>query len=506
MSCMQRYGIMKKRFLTVLFSIAWSWTSLTAQELQPSTRPNDTQRAMQERGYGMFVHFGVNTYGQQEWSDGSIPASAYRPEKLDCDQWVRVARDAGFRYVLLVTKHHDGFCLWNSRYTTYDVDSSPVKTDVVAEVSKACRKYGLQFAIYYSLWDRSEPSYRDKDPSKYIDYMCGQLTELLTNYGDVCELWLDGGWDRPVKDWNLPRIYKLVKKLQPFCAVGVNHTIELKPGSRKFALPDSMIVDNRYTFQYFPSDFRLWDPKVAHKRDAKQYLHEGKSYYVPFEHTVCLSKAWNWFQKREPLPVRDLDELQELFYWCTDGGNTLVVNVPPDESGRIRPYEADAVIRLGQRLGLKPGCPLPKNGRCISLEQETTASSVYDGSGRYTPLQAVDGGMQTRWAAADGDTLATLTVKLNELEPFNKITIFEYCDTRTGKDGFSNYRTNRIQSYRIEAFMDGEWMPLYVSDEPMGDCKVIRFPQRYRARAVRLKVTRAAAPPSIYEFNVINMD
>ena len=129
-------------------------------------------------------------------------------------------------------------------------------TDIVAEVSKACRKYGLQFAVYYSLWDRKEPSFHDKDKTKYIDFMCSQLTELLTNYGEVCELWLDGGWARSVKDWDLPRVYKLVKELQPYCAVGVNHTIETKPGSRKNVLPDSMTIDNCYTFHYFPSDFR----------------------------------------------------------------------------------------------------------------------------------------------------------------------------------------------------------------------------------------------------------
>lgn len=105
-----------------------------------------------------------------------------------------------------------------------------------------------------------------------------------------------------------------------------------------------MIVDNKYPFQYFPGDFRLWDPKVAHKQDKKQYLHQDQSYYLPFEHTVCISKEWNWFQKDKPKTVRDADELEELFYWCTDGGNTLVMNIAPDQTGRIRENEANAVI------------------------------------------------------------------------------------------------------------------------------------------------------------------
>lgn len=330
-----------------MFVLSGMINSLPAQEITPSTSPNRTQKEMAERGYGMFIHFGINTFGETEWSDGTIPAEKYNPTDLDCDQWIRTASEAGFRYVLLTVKHHDGFCLWDSKYTDYDVASSPVKTDVVKAVSDACRKYGLGFAIYYSLWDRHEPTYSGKDFGKYIDYMCGQLTELMTGYGPICEVWLDGGWDKETDQWQLPRIYSLIKSRYPTCAVGTNHTIVLKEGERTFALPDSMTVDNRYYFQYFPSDFRLWDPKIAHRLDKKQYLHDGKSYYVPFEHTLCISKAWNWFQKQEPLPVRSLDELEELFYWCTDNGNTLVVNVPPDRTGKLRAHEADAVIRLG---------------------------------------------------------------------------------------------------------------------------------------------------------------
>lgn len=490
-----------KTFLGVLVMFQMINVQAYSQALIPSDRPNQTQQEMMKRGYGMFMHFGVNTFGEKEWSDGTIPAEKYNPTHLDCDQWVRVAKEAGFRYVLLVTKHHDGFCLWDSKYTDYDVASSPVKTDVVREVSNACKKYGLQFAIYYSLWDRHEPFYRNKNFNKYIDYMSKQLTELLTNYGPICELWLDGGWDKKVDEWKLPKIYSLVKKLQPHCAVGVNHTIVLKEGERKFALPDSMIVDNKYAFQYFPSDFRLWDPKIAHKQDKKQYLHNGKSYYLPFEHTICISKAWNWFQKKESLPVRDLGELQELFYWCTDNDNTLVVNVPPDQTGRIREHEANAMIELGKRLGIKKDAPLPKNGDFLPLSIQS--SSVLDGNDiLYGAQLAIDGGMQTRWAAAD--TCAVLTFKLPEGRAFNKISIFESCDVKDSNDGFSNYRLNRIQMYKIELLKDNEWKSIYVSDEPMGDCKVIRFPKEYTGEQIRLKIMKALAPPSIFEFNVIN--
>lgn len=203
-----------------------------SQYISPSTKPNFTQQQLIKRGYGMFMHYGVNTFADLEWSDGSIPAEKFNPTNLDCDQWVKVAKDAGFRYVLLTTKHHDGFCLWDSKYTVYDIGSAPVKKDIVGEVAKACKKYGLDFAVYYSLWDRHEPSYKEKNPAIYVNYMIKQLTELLTNYGPISELWLDGGWDRKPADWQLDKVYQLVKKLQPNCAVTVNHTISKDAGQK----------------------------------------------------------------------------------------------------------------------------------------------------------------------------------------------------------------------------------------------------------------------------------
>ena len=491
---------MKKLISFILILVCYN--QIKGQIIQPSNKPNKTQELLIERGYGMFIHFGVNTFANLEWSDGTLPASIYNPTELDPDQWVRVAKEAGFRYVLLVTKHHDGFCLWDSKYTSYDVASSPVKTDVVDAVAKACKKYGLKLGLYYSLWDRNHPSYKDKNPTVYVDYMINQLYELFTNYGEICELWFDGGWDRKVEDWDLDRIYNHVKKLQPNCAIGVNHTIAIEPGSRKFVLPDNMIVDNRYTFQYFPGDFRLWDPKIAHKLDKKQYLNNGKSYYLPYENTICLSKRWNWFQKKDLRPVRDLDELEELFYWCTANDNTLVVNVPPDEKGLIKEHEANTIIALKKRLNLEYGKPLPKNGKFISIGAKVKASSVKNNDNEnFGEKYAVDGGLQTKWVASD--TLAILEITLDPKKLFNKITIFEHQDSKDGGDGFSNYRTNRIQSYQIDILEKNNWKTIYIGDEPMGDCKVITFPYSYKTSKIRLNVLNATAPPSISEFSVI---
>lgn len=491
------------RFIVFIFIMSLAFPSARAQRIRPAETPNETQRQLQERGYGMFIHFGMNTFIDREWSEGVEPATTYSPTDLDCDQWVRAARDAGFRYVLLVTKHHDGFCLWDSKYTDYDVASSGNKTDVVGAVADACRRYGLKFGIYYSLWDRHEPTYTGTDFKKYVDYMCNQLTELMTSYGDICELWLDGAWDKPGAMWDFPRIYNLVKKYHPNCAVGVNGTIgtsEEDNGGFVEVLPDRMTADNIFHMRYFPGDFRLWDPKIASRHDRKQYLHGGKSYYLPFEHTICLSKEWNWFQKSTPRPVRDLDELEELFYLTTSNGNSLVMNVPPDKTGRLCQHEVNTIISLRKRLGIEPDKPLPVNGRYLPLKAAASSTWASEAD-EFSADKLCDGGMQTRWASSEMNP----TVEF-ELEPgssFDKITIFEYCDTEA-IDNISNRRKNRIQAYTIESMRDGKWETIHVADSPIGDCGVIRLPHSVKADKIRLNITKSVAPPSIYEFSVID--
>ena len=263
--------------------------------LTPSTLPNAAQRAQMERKYGMFIHFGINTFFDTEWSDGRLSVSGYRPTSIDADGWVRNAYEAGMNYVILITKHHDGFCLWDTTTTDYCVNKSPCPTDVVAEVAKACKKYGIGLGLYYSLWDRHEPCY--KDNAAYHDLMCAHLTELLGDkYGEICELWLDGAWDKHPWQWDVARLYDLAHRLQPDIAFAVNNTIG-KAGL--FKLTSRRYLPHRYRegmpIRYFPTDFRLWDPFFPPEADPKLYSHGGKSYYLPFEATICMRPPNNWF-------------------------------------------------------------------------------------------------------------------------------------------------------------------------------------------------------------------
>ena len=244
----------------------------------------------------MFLHFGINTFNNTEWSDGKLPIESYRPTGIDADSWVKTAYAAGMNYVILITKHHDGFCLWDTHTTAYSVNYSPNKTDVVKAVSEACQKYGIKLGLYYSLWDRHEKCY--KNDEQYVQYMEKQLTELMDGrYGEVVELWFDGAWDKPCRAWQLDRLYSHVKSMQPMCQIGVNHTVGKY--SEKKGMPKKRYEPKNYRdrdpLRMFPSDFRLWDPNMCREDAPKIYTFNGKEYYLPFEQTICSRKEFSWF-------------------------------------------------------------------------------------------------------------------------------------------------------------------------------------------------------------------
>ena len=169
---------------------------------RPALEPNEWQLEQINRKFGMFIHFGVNTFGNVEWSDGGIQAKSFKPTEIDAEQWVRTAYEAGMNYVVLITKHHDGFCLWDTKYTDYCVRNSGSTKDIVAAVSAACIKYGMKLGLYYSLWDRSAAEYTRDFDGEYIPYMLNQLKELMDGrYGEIVELWLDGSWDKARSQW-----------------------------------------------------------------------------------------------------------------------------------------------------------------------------------------------------------------------------------------------------------------------------------------------------------------
>lgn len=471
---------------------------MTTPSRSQSPRPNAGQRQLIERGYGMFIHFGVNTFNEIEWSDGTLPAASYNPTHLDCDQWIQTAKEAGFRHVIMITKHHEGFCLWNSKYTNYSVEATAVKTDVIAEVAKACRKYDVKLGLYYSLWDRREPTHDDPDPAKYVTFMKNQLTELLTQYGDVCEMWFDGGWGKPDADWRIPEVYDLIKRLQPDCQITINHTIGYPDKDGKILNPEEYAKGD--PIRFWPVDFRTKDPNLVRADDPKEYTGpDGQLHYLPFEHTICISDRWNWFQKKSLLPARTADELEELFYWCTANDNVLLVNLPPDQTGRIRENEREAIFKAADQLGIRGGTtPLPaaplNQAAGVPAESDSVLSPEHDAS------KAVDGNLEgTRWAAKD--LVASLTLSPEKPFNFDRIAIHEHADMVELGDIFSKQRNFRVEAFTIDALAGGNWKTIY-SGAKIGAAKIIRFDHKITAEKLRLQITQASAPASIYRISV----
>ena len=321
----------------------------------PGREPTEAQKAQMARKYGMFLHFGVNTFGNVEWSDGGIRARSYRPDTIDADGWVRTAWEAGMNYVILITKHHDGFCLWDTQYTDYCVKNSGNPTDVVAEVARACQKYGIGLGLYYSLWDRKEESYQNNFADGYIPYMLNQLTELMDGrYGEIAELWLDGSWDKYCEQWRYDLIYDKVKRLQPSCQIGINQTIG-RPGLKN--------TEDRYLpcnyqegdpIRNFPSDFRLWDPHCCREDDPKLYTHGGEVYYMPFEMTICSRDGFSWFYSNvyEETPLSDVGETVEKIQRVWKADNMAVINMPPNTEGKLVPADVEHLMEISRRLGV----------------------------------------------------------------------------------------------------------------------------------------------------------
>lgn len=348
---------MRKIFFS-LFGLGVIIASVFGQQEQklilpiPSTRPSNDQQQQIERKYGMFIHFGINTFHDEEWTDGSKPADSYAPTTIDAEQWIRTAKEAGMKYVILVAKHHEGFCLWDSQYTDYDVASSKNKTNVIEVVAKACKKYDIGLGLYYSLWDRKvNPDVKDpKKDAAYNDYMLKQLDEVIDiaqKHTQIVEFWFDGGWVKQNYRWPIMDIYQTIKHKVPNCQIGINWTIGSPENADKHpVLPQDQ--EEGFPIRYFPSDFRLGDPYLPVDNDPKVFVYNGKSYYMPWESTVCISERW--FYNTKDVNYKSIDELEKLYRQATKNDNILILNCPPSRDGRIRVKDIELLKQLSERI------------------------------------------------------------------------------------------------------------------------------------------------------------
>lgn len=331
--------------------------------------PSARQLAWFDMGVYAFIHFGVNTYTDREWGTGTEPESVFNPVKLDCRQWARTLKEAGIKGMILTAKHHDGFCLWPSKYTEHSVKNSPCKRDVVGEAAAACREEGLRFGFYLSPWDRNSVYYGTPE---YNDYYCNQLMELLTEYGEIFCVWLDGacgeGPDGKKQEYDYGRYISLIRKHQPGAVIFSDRGPDIRwcgneEGSSRVAewatVPAELCP--LAEVQTGPGP-RADEGDLGYLYNTDKFvgglsniLYSKGLAFVPAEIDTSIRKGWFWHQEEEPRPLEKLFEI----YLGSVGGNTcLNLNIPPDRDGLFDERDVKRLRELRALLDRELGHPL----------------------------------------------------------------------------------------------------------------------------------------------------
>ena len=297
----------------------------------------------------MFLHFGVNTFTDREWGEGTENPSIFNPARLDARQWAKAARAAGFRSMILTAKHHDGFCLWPTATTKHSVASSPFRDgqgDVVREMVDACRAEGLRPGLYLSPWDRNNPAYGDSD--RYNDLYCDQLTELLTRYGQIAEVWFDGangeGPNGKKQRYDWPRFWSLVKRHQPESVIFSDAGPDIRWCGNESGAggdPNWSTVDPA-AVPYPGAD----GPGIG---PALQHGDPNGAVWRPAEVDTSIRKGW-FYHPADDTTVRSVDNLVDLYFNSVGRNSKLLLNVPPTRDGLLHDVDVARLAGFHQRL------------------------------------------------------------------------------------------------------------------------------------------------------------
>ncbi|WP_339755999.1 alpha-L-fucosidase [Algoriphagus aquimarinus] len=449
--------------------------------------PDAKQIAWQELEYYGFVHFNMNTFSDREWGFGDEKPEMFDPSDLQPRQWAKVASEAGMKGLIITAKHHDGFVLWPSAYTEHSVKNSPWKDgkgDLIKELAEACKEYGLKFGIYYSPWDRNHPDY---GKPAYITYMRNQLTELLSNYGDIFEVWFDGanGGDgyygganeaRKVDkltyyDW--PNMYKLVRELQP--------------GAMLFSDggPDVRWVGNEHGFAYESTWSNLMRdsvyagmPEYPEKYATGQ---ENGTHWVPAEADVSIRPGW-YYHKYEDHKVRTLPQLLEIYYKSIGRNASLLINFPVDTRGLIHENDVEAIMKFGEKV---------KEDFAVNLAAQAVASANADRGRGYEVENVLDEDYETYWTTPDAGKTGEITIDFGTETTFNRLLIQEY--TPLGQ---------RVKSFVLEKEVNGNWEKI-AEGTTVGHKRILRFADA-AASKIRVKFTDGKDIPVISKVGIYN--
>ena len=417
--------------------------------------PSPHQVAWQRGEIAVFVHFTVNTYTGREWGDGTESPAIVNPTKLDADQWAAAAKAAGAKHMVLTAKHHDGFCLWPSRQTDHTIAASPFKRDIVKEFADACRRHGLGVGLYLSPWDRHEKTYGDSPA--YNRFYLNQLTELLTNYGELVEIWFDGACGegangkRQQYDWDA--YFALCAKLQPKAVTfGDGGTSVRWIGNERGIAgdPNWAMVDP--TLIRYPGDSGIDTANDARAKGAlkTQQLQNGVeegTVWQPGESDVSIRPGW-FYHAEEDNAVRSVSNLVDLYFKSVGRNSFLLLNVPPTQYGLFHSTDVARLKGFGDEL------------------RRIFATDLAGGSTVTASEKSIE-------------------LKLPKAATFDVISLEEQIELG-----------QRVQSYRV-LYQDtaGVWQWL-IEGHTIGCKKLERF-DPVTATAVRLEIHRSRATPAI---------
>jgi alpha-L-fucosidase len=460
-----------------------------------SVTPSPRQLSWQQLEFIGFVHFGMNTFMHREWGQGNENPAAFNPTDLDARQWVKVVKDAGMKLLILTAKHHDGFCLWPSKYTDHSVKSSPWKNgkgDVVGEVAQACREAGIKFGVYLSPWDRHEKSYGDSPA--YNKHFRNQLRELLTNYGEISEVWFDGacgeGPNGKRQEYDWQSYYKLIRELQPQAVIAImgpdvrwvgtesgygrDTEWSVLPGvAQNLNAIASSSQQNPVDGAFVPGDL------MGDDLGSREKITNATSLvWYPAETDVSIRPGWFYDQSQDDL-VKTPGKLVDIYYSSVGRNSVLLLNLPPDTRGRISDYDIKALRGMRKTLDQTFSTNLTTGARIV-------ASNERPG---YPGGAIIDRDTKNYWTTENGVDSATLEIHLARTLTFNRALLQE--NIAVGQ---------RVERFRLEAWAGKTWREI-AKGTTIGYKRLLRFPNMTAAK-VRIVIERSRTSPTLSAFGL----
>jgi alpha-L-fucosidase len=432
--------------------------------------------------YYMFAHFGPNTFTDVEWGDGTEDPRVFNPTGLDCRQWAETAKKAGMKGIIITAKHHDGFCLWGSQYSTHTVRTSTWKNgqgDVLRELSDACREAGLKFGVYLSPWDRNHPAY---GTPAYNRIFADMLTEVLTSYGDVFEQWFDGAngegenGKKQIYDW--PLFNRTVYEHQPHAVI----FSDVGPGCRWIGNELGRAGQTCWS----RLDAAGFGP--GSEAPAADTLNSGNVFgaaWIPGETDVSIRPGW-FYSPATDDKVKSLDHLLDIYYTSVGRNTNLLLNVPPDRRGRIHPNDSTRLMELRERLDAIFKASLLSGAK-------VAAGATRGNAPQFSAEHVLDDSFDTYWATDDTVTTAALVFDLPQKQTFNLILLQEYIPLG-----------QRVAAFSVEYWDDeaASW-ELLATATTIGYKRILRLPATTAAK-IRVNILRSLACPTLSTVGLYN--